>query len=46
MVVSAAQASMQQGLGGGGGSWREHMPCLAWDATDIPQEELSLALSR
>ena len=29
-----------------GGSWREHIPCLAWDATDIPQEELSLALSR
>lgn len=43
MVVSAVRANMQQGLGG---SWREHMPRLAWDATDIPQEELSLALSR
>lgn len=30
----------------GGESWREHMPCLAWDATDISQKELSLALSR
>lgn len=29
-----------------GESWREHMPCLAWDATDIPQEEHSVALSR
>lgn len=36
----------QHAAGPEGGSWREHMPCLAWDATDIPQEELSLALSR
>ncbi|KAK9536133.1 hypothetical protein VZT92_005942 [Zoarces viviparus] len=32
--------------GGGGGLLERAHACLAWDATAIPQEELSVALSR